>query len=126
MQRIAQIGAAAARRIFQNRHQQRGAGDRIRIVSCGTEQRRKAGIAAQLRHAPSQRIQQAVAVQCPQPGQLLFCRVEVAGGRFIQPLQLPGLCTAPLQEIQPQRGEIAVEDLRFTLRRRTRGLLLRQ
>ena len=119
MQRITQVGAAAAGRIFQNRHQQRGAGDRIRLIACGTQHGGESGITSQLRHTPSQRVEQAVVVQCPQSGQLPLRRIQISGGRLIQPLQLLRLGTAPLQQIQPQRREIAVNDFRFALRRRS-------
>ncbi len=125
MQRIAQIGAAAARRIFQNRHQQRGDGDRIRIVSCGTEQRRKAGIAAQLRHAPSSGFSRPWLSSAPAGSVAVLPRR--GGGRAVHPANAVARAVVqPTAGDQPQRGEIAAEDLRFTLRRRTRGLLLRQ
>ncbi len=62
MQRVAQIGRSAARRILQNRHQQCRAGGRVSLLPGGAEHGAEARIAAELCHAASRRAQLAAFV----------------------------------------------------------------
>ena len=103
----------------QQRRQLRG--ERQRSQHARTQQHvRQARMRRDTRQLAPVRGDAGGAVQCAETLEQIPRAAQLCGGRWVEPAQRRGIPCAPARQLQRQRREVGVQDLRRSERRQTR------